>query len=98
VKRYLGEFPATDSEESHYKKDQWAVEYLSRYMGIDGAHHKQWLLDQIARILMGTPVIVAEARWDNGQKEIRFITGDPSPEYLKWRGDEWTEDDEGIAP
>ena len=98
MKGYLGEFLVTDSEESQYTKDQWAVEYLSHYMSIDGAHHKQWLLDQIARILMGTPVIVSEARWDNGHKEIRFTTGEPSQEYLSWRGDEWTEDDEGIAP
>jgi hypothetical protein len=30
-----------------------ALELLGRYGGIDGDHHKAWVLDQIARILIG---------------------------------------------
>lgn len=96
--KYLGEFPAPLSEESSYTKDEMAVEYLARYSHIDGDHHKTWLLDQVARILLGTPVIVTEARWESGHSEIRLNTGEPSEEYLEWRGDDFSEDDEGIAP
>ncbi len=28
-----------------------ALDLIHRYGGIDGAHHKQWLLDQIVRVL-----------------------------------------------
>jgi hypothetical protein len=30
-----------------------AMEVIERYGGIDGAHHKQWVLDQVVRYLMG---------------------------------------------
>jgi len=30
-----------------------AVELIYQYGGIDGSHHKQWLLDQVVRILCG---------------------------------------------
>jgi hypothetical protein len=96
--KYVGEFAAKDCEQLAYTSNQWAVEYLSHYMYIDGAHHKQWLLDQIARVLMGTPVVVKEARWEDGHTEIRFTTGEPSQQYIEWRGKDWDEDDEGIAP
>ena len=29
------------------------LDLISRYGGIDGAHHKQWLLDEIVRIITG---------------------------------------------
>ncbi len=63
---------------------EWALEFVLHYGQIDGAHHKQWVLDQVARILNGTPVIVSLAQWANGTKEIRFHTGEPSKKYLEW--------------
>ena len=30
-----------------------AMEFINEYGHIDGAHHKQWVLDQIARVLLG---------------------------------------------
>lgn len=30
-----------------------ALDLIDRYGGIDGAHHKQWVLDQVVRILAG---------------------------------------------
>lgn len=30
-----------------------AIEVITRYGGTDGAHHKQWVLDQALRALMG---------------------------------------------
>jgi hypothetical protein len=75
---YLGEFPIKVKR----SKEQWAMTYIERYGSIDGAHHKTWVLDQIARILKGTPVITTEARWSNGHTEMRFTTGEPSINIL----------------
>jgi alpha/beta superfamily hydrolase len=62
-----------------------ALALIFRYGGIDGGHHKQWVLDQVVRILAETPDGYAE--WlndfrgdDDGQGHFRY---------------EW---DEGIAP
>lgn len=35
------------------QKIQAAIDLIIRYGGIDGAHHKQWCLDQTLRILCG---------------------------------------------
>lgn len=110
--KYLGEFQT--EEYSNISKPEWMMKYIETYGGFDGSHHKAWVIDQVARIYHGTPVIVKEARWekeDSGDihTEIRFNTGEPSQEYLNWvkemRGnydeeyDEYEyEYDEGIAP
>ena len=113
---YLGEKIISDLTGTPYvgfTPAQWAIEFIGRWGGIDGDHHKKWVLDQAARILHGTPVIVKKASWDRGanvkQIEYRIETGEPSAAYLQWvfemkRGDaeEGQEDeydyDEGIAP
>lgn len=93
---------------------QWALEFIERYGQIDGDHHKAWVLDQVARVLHGTPVILSLASWTNEAGEIvdseyRFETGEPSEAYLGWvydlkRGSaaEGEDDeygyDEGVAP
>ena len=92
---YLGEFPI----DKIVSKEEAAMDFISAYSFIDGAHHKQWLIDQVARILLGTPVIYTEARWSNGETEERFRTGDPSKEYLDWLDDDADDYDiVGIAP
>ena len=109
---YLGETPvdvSTHPDYSTYTATDWAMLYVSKYGQIDGEHHKTWVLDQVARILRGTPVIVVTAQWDNGDSEDRFSLGEPSAEYLEWRKEkqgEYIEEaacyeyryDEGIAP
>jgi hypothetical protein len=109
---YLGEIPVNVAEHPVYKDwvpANWALLYIDMYGQIDGSHHKQWILDQVARILLGTPVLVSLAKWDNGDEEERFETADPpSAEYLAWVDDHrgaTDEDgereysyDEGIAP
>lgn len=88
---------------------QWAVNYIERYGQIDGDHHKLWVMDQVVRILKGTPVELKIARWDGGYHEYRPITGKPSVEYLQWveimKGEYNEEDDEyeygydeGVVP
>jgi hypothetical protein len=46
-----------------YKIKQ-AIDLIVRYGGIDGAHHKDWVLDQVVRILadMEYEKIVREAK------------------------------------
>ena len=100
---YLGEVKVSvkKSPYNDFTAKDWALYYVYSYGQIDGAHHKQWVIDQMARILMGTPMIIKLAKWDNGQKEYRFDTGKPSKKYVKWvekykcGGYSY---DEGIAP
>lgn len=101
---YLGEFPTF--KRGDWTPKDWALCYIQNYGQIDGDHHKAWVLDQIARILHGTMVIVVEARWSDGSSEIRFKTGKPSSAYLAWvaamktseDGPDTYEYDEGISP
>lgn len=80
MKGYLGEFPIDDDR----TPTNWALAFIESYGQIDGDHHKAWVLDQVARILHGTPVIVTEARWENGTTEVRFETGVLSHKYRDW--------------
>lgn len=59
-----------------------ALELISSYGGIDGAHHKQWVLDQVVRVLLGPG---AYERWVIEQK-----AGEDGPNTYSWDG--------GIAP
>ncbi len=75
-----------------------ALEMVDRFGGIDGAHHKQWVLDQIVRALTGCPVTRLHG---NGFKELG-----ENEEYRNWvaehcdgnEGPETYEWDTGIAP
>jgi len=52
---YLGQtdVSASDAHYGAFTPRDWALEFLEMYAGIDGEHHKQWLLDTLARILLG---------------------------------------------
>lgn len=79
----------------------WVRYFIDTYGGIDGSHHKQWVIDQCSRILRGTPVNVSLAKWSNGETTYRVITGEPSYEYLEYVKAEngfGYEVDEGVAP
>lgn len=81
---YLGEFDLPeDNPYKDYTAADWALEYLIRYGGTDGSHHKDWVMDQVIRILKGTPVNLKLVKWDDGEEEYRFSTGEPSNEYNK---------------
>lgn len=109
--QYLGEeivdIVGTDFE-NHTPKD-WAMYWIESYGQIDGGYHKAWVLDQVARILKGTPIIVKLAKWKDGQKEYRVSLDNPSQDYIVWvnemlgehdkENDEYEyEYDTGIAP
>ena len=61
-----------------------ALDLILRYGGIDGAHHKQWVLDQVVRTLLETED--AYKKWCDESRD-----GEDGPETY----DEW---DQGIAP
>lgn len=106
--KYLGEFPvdvSTHPNYSKYTQADWAMVFIELYGSIDGGHHKQWVLDQVTRILKCTHVEVVQARWENHDPEYRFTVADPpSEEYKKWVEsmtsgvNEGCDYDTGIAP
>jgi hypothetical protein len=60
-----------------------ALEIINRYGGIDGGHHKQWVLDQVVRVL-------TENQGGYLQWLAQHCDGEDGPETYGW--------DEGIAP
>ena len=53
------------------EKEQKALDMIEQNGGIDGVHHKDWVLDQVARILTGEGYV----DWVNGVK-----AGEDGPE------------------
>ena len=108
---YLGETDVdiATSGFANLTPSDWAIYFIERFGQYDGGHHKQWTMDQVVRILKGSPVIVKEASWSTGEKEYRVSVGEPTQEYKDWaiamKGDWDAEEeefeydyDEGIAP
>ena len=105
---YLGEtvLDVKDTDYASYTPQDWALHWIELYGGIHGEHHKAWVLDQIARILNGTPVIISEAKWETGHTEIRVGLDEPSQSYIAWvtgwcdgeDGPDTYEYDVGISP
>ncbi len=83
---YIGEIILDTHKTKYalYSPENWVMVWIERYGGIDGSHHKDWLLDQIARILKGTKVIITLAKWSDGQEEYRFELDTPTEEYNNW--------------
>lgn len=110
MERYLGQSIVNieDTEFKDFKPSDWALYYIECYGQIDGGHHKQWVMDQVVRILKGTPIEIKLAKWDDGTEEYRVNLLEPSKEYLDWVEEMLGEDygegereydyDEGIAP
>ena len=65
-----------------YEKITKAVEIISNYGGLDGGHHKQWVLDQVMKVLMGPAVY---EQW-----LAKYCSGEDGPDTHEW--------DVGIAP
>lgn len=60
-----------------------ALEQITNYGGIDGGHHKQWVLDQVVRTLLRTDA--AYEKW-----VADYCDGEDGPDTYEW--------DEGIIP
>ena len=110
TREYLGEFPVKlkGTPFAKFTSADWALHFIEIYGGIDGEHHKQWLIDQLARILNGASMRVVEARWDDGHAEYR-INVDASDKYTAWvkemkAGEDgpetytWETWDDGVPP
>lgn len=108
MEKYLGEtlLNVKDTKFKDYTTSDWTMYYIERYGGIDGGHHKDWVFDQISRIIKGSPIIIKLAKWESGVEEYRINIGEPSQEYLDWviamcdgeDGPNTYNYDEGIAP
>lgn len=100
---YLGEEDVTS--EYNFSKEELVRKFLERFKGIDGGHHKEWLLDQIARIINGSSVAIKKAKWEDGHTELRFRVGE-SEQYRDWvkkmkAGEDGPDTyfyEEGVAP
>lgn len=90
---------------SDYENAQSALDLILQYGGIDGDHHKQWVLDQVVRLLTGCeyhPVAATDATGAEYEYEVlgesvdyrnwlrHHNEGEDGPETYSW--------DEGIAP
>jgi hypothetical protein len=64
-------------------RNKEAIDLIVRYGGIDGSHHKNWVMDQVVRTLLGDMqkynALVARAK-----------AGEDGPDTYEW--------DTGIAP
>ena len=82
-----------------------ALEFAIKYGGIDGAHHKDWVIDQMVRALTGCPMLTGETTPVHGKSYTYAYQGE-SDEYLKLVADACDGEDgpdtyswdEGIAP
>lgn len=57
-----------------------AMQIISRYGQIDGAHHKQWVIDQVSRALLGDKYndFVEEQlgeTFEGGEREYSYDVG-----------------------
>ena len=48
------------------------LEYIERYGGTDGAHHKQWVIDQTVRRVLGEVAERRCPRTANAQRAQRY--------------------------
>lgn len=46
---------------------QKALDLIAEYGGIGGGHHKQWLLDQVVRVLAGDKYKDWVGEWQDGE-------------------------------
>jgi len=105
---YLGDklIPVAQTPYAGYSKEDWILYWIGSYGQIDGSHHKQWLIDQVAQICNGVEIIIKQASWSNGQTEWRISLGDENDPYKKWvhqmkvneDGEEEYDYDTGVAP
>ena len=107
MSEYLGEVEVDvkDTKYKDYTPSDWALLWVEKYGWIDGAHHKNWVLDHVARILKGGKITIKQASWAGGHKEYRFNV-EPTRAYYDWvtylkageDGPDTYSYDEGIAP
>ena len=66
------------SIDSPYTRIADAMTVISNYGGIDGGHHKQWVIDQVARKLLGqnySDWVVDMCAGEDGPNTYEWDTG-----------------------
>lgn len=59
-----------------------ALDIAVKYGGIDGNHHKAWVIDRMVRALTGCPMVRVSATDCNGNP-YEYLTEGESDEYRK---------------
>lgn len=108
MKKYLGEKVVNHANTVYkdFDKADWMIHFIEMYGGFDGSQHKDWVMDQVARIYNDTNVIIKLAKWDNGHEEYRISLDEPSKKYSVWVASMKAGEDgentysyyEGVAP
>lgn len=86
-KIYLGEQKLLSTHGTPFEdftKEDWALKFISDFGQFDGEHHKAWVLDHVAQILLGTEVEVSLAKWSDNTENYVYRTAKPSDEYTEW--------------
>lgn len=60
---------------THTKRIQESLDLIRQYGGIDGGHHKQWVLDQVVRVLAAK----GYAKWVR-----ETCAGEDGPDTYEW--------------
>ena len=60
-----------------------ALDFAMRYGGIDGGHHKMWVIDQMIRALCDCPMVTKKAK-DFRNEAYSYKGQGESKEYLKF--------------
>jgi hypothetical protein len=80
----MGAFPLRNIASRRRSTRRWgmseqkikdALDVIQLYGGIDGGHHKQWVIDQVARRLLGD----AYSQWVVSMKD-----GEDGPNTYEW--------------
>ena len=109
MKGYLGttQVEQKDTIYKDYTEKDWILYFIEEYGQIDGALHKDWVIDQVVRILKGTKIEIEKAEWENGHSELRVsLEEGESEDYKQWvidmkdgeDGPDTYSYDPGIAP
>ena len=73
---------STRSPDGKKQRIEEAIKYAVRYGGIDGGHHKTWVIDQMVRALTGCPMVEGEGTDYKGDP-YTYTTQGESDEYVK---------------
>lgn len=64
-------------------KKTTVLKLFDQYAGIDGGHHKQWVIDQAVRILTACPLVSRVSVDISGRVHTYEARGE-SEEYVAW--------------
>lgn len=70
-----------------------ALETANLYGGIDGDHHKMWVIDQMVRALCGN-----DEAYDTWVMFHKFDTDDPDLALRRYNVGDYSEWETGVAP